>query len=214
MNSNIGFLFDLDGVLVDSETEYTRIWNEINDIFPTGVENFAHVIKGTTLPNILSTYFSKHDIKEITRLLYQKEEEMRYDYCSGARDLIIELKKRHIPMAIVTSSNKDKMRHLWRDMPELQELIDVVVDADMVTNSKPDPEGYLLGAKLLGINPRNCVVVEDSIQGMRAGKSADSLVIGVATTFDSNKIGNEPDILLNSLTEIELDKVINILKTR
>ena len=57
-NDNIGFLFDLDGVLIDSESEYTQIWEEIDRHFPTGIENFAIRIKGQTLPEILNANFS------------------------------------------------------------------------------------------------------------------------------------------------------------
>ena len=56
-----GALFDLDGVLVDSEGIYTEFWQEIDDEFHTGVDNFAMAIKGTTLENILGTYFSEDE---------------------------------------------------------------------------------------------------------------------------------------------------------
>ena len=85
---NIGFLFDLDGVLIDSEREYTRIWNSIEDRFPTEVENFSYRIKGTTLENILSTYFKESDHPAVKKMLFALEQQMQYDYCDGAESLL------------------------------------------------------------------------------------------------------------------------------
>ena len=67
--AEIGVLFDLDGVLIDSETTYTKFWSEIGRIYPTGLDNFAIAIKGTTLPSILE-YFPDASVREnITKRL-------------------------------------------------------------------------------------------------------------------------------------------------
>ena len=79
-----GALFDLDGVLIDSEGIYTEFWQSIDDEFHTGVDNFALAIKGTTLDNILSTYFSQEDYPEILRRLKMQEQEMVYRLFPGA----------------------------------------------------------------------------------------------------------------------------------
>ena len=62
------------------------------------------------------------------------------------------------------------MAHLKEELPELRDMFDFVVTADLITKSKPDPEGYLLGAKKIDKDIRNCVVFEDSAQGVKAGK--------------------------------------------
>ena len=78
-NEKIGFLFDLDGVLIDSESEYTRIWQKIDSHFPTGVDNFAIKIKGQTLPEILNTYFRQAIHPQVTDMLNDMEQQMRYE---------------------------------------------------------------------------------------------------------------------------------------
>lgn len=89
---NIGFLFDLDGVIIDSESRYTEIWGEINGCFPTGVAQFEHKIKGTTLDNILSTYFDEADRDSVVAMLNEKEQAMVYDYLPGAKELLETIK--------------------------------------------------------------------------------------------------------------------------
>ena len=61
-----GFLFDLDGVIIDSEKEYSRIWHRINELWPTDVPDLERVIKGCTLTSILDTYFTDTDRKAVT----------------------------------------------------------------------------------------------------------------------------------------------------
>lgn len=211
---NIAFLFDLDGVLIDSETEYTRIWSEIESYFPTGYPDFAHRIKGTTLENILTTYFKPTDRERVAEMLFDREARMQYNYCKGAERLLDRLGELHIPKAIVTSSKKEKMDHLRRQRPELWQRVDTIVDADSVTRSKPDPQGYLIGATRIGINPCHCVVVEDSLQGIRAGKAAGCYVVGLSGTFGRDALEEEPDILLNCLEEMNLDSIINEIQQR
>jgi HAD superfamily hydrolase (TIGR01509 family) len=211
MKENIGFLFDLDGVLIDSETEYTRIWETIDELYPTGVANFSQVIKGTTLPNILSTYFREDIREEVFVKLHQMQQDMHFEYCPGAYEFLQELRRRNVKIAIVTSSDARKMELLWTQHPELKESVDVVIDAGMIKHSKPDPEGYLLAAAKLGLSPERCVVCEDAVQGIRAGKSAGATVIGFTATLGRDKIAAETDIVVDRISEIDIDSIIEKL---
>lgn len=184
MHTNIGFLFDLDGVLIDSERKYTEIWNGIDHVFPTGIENFATKIKGTTLENILSSYFPSSLIQDkVKKMLYEEENRMLYEYKEGAEELLKELKCMHIPAVLVTSSNGAKLSRLWMQLEDLEGYFQAIIDGDMVSRSKPDPQGYLLGAQAAGCVPEKCVVFEDSLQGVKAGNAAGAYVIGVAGTL-------------------------------
>lgn len=208
MSKKIGFLFDLDGVIIDSETEYTRIWREIDRVFHTGVENFEYKIKGSTLPTILSTYFREEDRTTVTEMLYSMESRMAYNFCPGAEELLHELQRRGVPSALVTSSNNDKMAHLREQQPHLESLFDTVITADCITRSKPDPEGYRLGASRLGLPPSRCYVVEDSVQGMRAGRAAGAVVIGISGTLPYKTVCRECDLPLTSIEMLPLDTLL------
>ncbi len=211
---NIGFLFDLDGVIIDSERRYTEIWSEINVHFPTGVEGFERKIKGTTLSNILSTYFHESDWKAIVRMLDEKEQSMVYDYCPGASELLDKIGSAGLRAALVTSSNEKKLAHLHKELPGVLSRFDVVVDSGMVCRSKPDPEGYLKGARLIGVSPSRCAVFEDSVQGVKAGQAAGAFVVGVAGTMDVSDLYPYSDIIVNSLEEVDFNRICAILESR
>ena len=167
MNDIKGVLFDLDGVLIDTEGIYTQFWQAVDKRFPTGVENFAQVIKGSNLHNILHSYFPTDD---------------------GTVTLLEELKRRNIPLCIVTSSDPDKMRELYRQKPEFSSYFQAIVTGDMVSDPKPSPECYLLGAKHLGIAIEDCCVVEDSINGLKAGMASGAQVAGIPSTCPRESI--------------------------
>ncbi|MDE7402605.1 MAG: HAD-IA family hydrolase [Muribaculaceae bacterium] len=203
-----GFLFDLDGVLIDSETEYTRIWSEIDKAFPTGITDFARKIKGETLPKILNTYFPAELHSKVTAMLDSEEQRMRYNYMPGARELIDELKRNSLPFALVTSSNSYKMQHLEEELPGFQKEFNAVITADKVSKSKPDPEGYLLGAKSLGLPASRCVVFEDSLQGVKAGRKSGAFTVGLSTTLPTEIIAPWCDMIVSDLSEIDLQALI------
>ena len=213
-NNDIACLFDLDGVLVDSERIYTKIWEAIEKQWPTGIENFAYKIKGTTLEDILARHFPEDAREDITKELLRLEGMMIYGPMPGAIEFIDALKAKGIPVALVTSSNGLKMDHLWHDMPGFKEKFDVIITGDEVSNSKPDPEGYLAAAKALGVDPKRCAVFEDSLQGVKAGNAAGAFVIGVAGTLKASDIQPFSDIVVNAVADIYPDRLEETLKAR
>ena len=213
-NNDIACLFDLDGVLVDSERIYTKIWEAIEKHWPTGIENFAYKIKGTTLEDILERHFPEEAREDITKELLRLEGMMIYGPMPGAIEFIDALKAKGSPVALVTSSNGLKMDHLWHDMPGFKEKFDVIITGDEVTNSKPDPEGYLAAAKALGVDPKRCAVFEDSLQGVKAGNAAGAFVIGVAGTLKASDIQPFSDIVVNAVADIYPDRLEETLKAR
>lgn len=181
-------LFDLDGVLVDTEGIYTQIWSSINEKFPTGKENFALAIKGMTLPNILSTYFAVADHNAVVAMLEKSEKTMPYPLFPKTMPFLDFLRSNNIPAAIVTSSNDSKIARLFSMYPGFRDHFAAVVTDSHVSHGKPDPEGYLLGARLLGTDIKDCVVIEDSINGLIAGRNAGARLVAMATT-------NPPELL-------------------
>lgn len=196
-------MFDLDGVIIDSESEYTRIWGMIAEEFPTGVSDFTTKIKGTTLENILEKYYPDATVRrQVENRLYEEEKRMVYGYCPGAYEFLVRLREINMPTALYTSSNQYKMRHLYSDRPDIKGFFDVIVTGDDVTKSKPDPQGYLLAAKKLGINPELCAVVEDSLQGVKAGRAAGSVVVGVSGTLPAETLAPWSDIVISNLSQL------------
>ncbi len=204
--SKKGVLFDLDGVLVDSETEYTRIWNLIDKEFPTGVPDFAMKIKGCNLSDIISNHYPDPEIqKKVVERLFEEEGKMKYRFMPGAENVLKRLKESGTPVAIYTSSSFKKMEHLFRDIPEIKQYFDFLVVGDMVKESKPSPEGYLLAARELGLAPGNWIVVEDSLQGVKAGRASGGKVIGVAGTLPADTLRPFSDTVIESMTDFPFE---------
>lgn len=197
-------LFDLDGVLLDTESIYTLFWEDIDRRYPTGIDNFALKIKGTTLPNILSTYFPKEEIQnEIITLLSEHEKSMPYILFEGAIDLLEELHRIGTSVAVVTSSNRKKMVHVFDVLPELSRNVDLLITDEDVTASKPDPQGYRLAAERLNAIGKDYAVVEDSIAGLKAGRGAGAYVIGIATTNSRETIAPLADYVADTVADIK-----------
>lgn len=191
-------LFDFDGVIADTETQYTEFWNRIGREY-LGQEEFGHTIKGQTLVQIFGKYFESMDREqeEIVPQLNEFEANMSYDYIPGAQAFMKELKAAGIPMAIVTSSNDIKMSNAYKAHPELLELVDKVLTSEYFSKSKPDPECFLKGMEILGGTPGETVVFEDSFHGLTAGRASGAKVIGLATTNKREAIAPLCDMVID-----------------
>ena len=208
-----GVLFDLDGVVVDSESIYTQFWSDIDKLYPTGVENFAIAIKGNTLQRILADFFPDNDVKQdILERIKDFEINMRYKPFAEAIRFINELKRNQFRIAIVTSSSQKKMDNLYAQNPGFREMFDAVVTGDMVSHSKPDPEPYLLGAEAIGVAPESCYVFEDSISGIESGIRAGATVIGLATTLPYDKIDGKAHLTINDFTGFHVGDMLSVEK--
>ncbi len=137
---------------------------------------------------------------------------MPYNYFDGTLRLLNELKDNDVKTAIVTSSDDVKMNLLYKQHPELPSLIDVIIDANQVTRSKPDPQGYLLAAEKLGAEPSRCVVVEDSLQGLEAGRRSGAKVIGFATTNPAETVESLCDLCLPSIKFLNHDLILSLFR--
>lgn len=195
-------LFDLDGVILDTESQYSVFWGGIGREFHPEEPDFGQLIKGQTLVQIYDRWFPGQETlqADITRRLDAFESSMHYPYIAGAESFIRRLHAAGIPMAIVTSSNQTKMEQVMLSHPELTELFDRILTSEDFCASKPAPDCYLLGAKVFGLQPFECAVFEDSINGLRAGRDAGCYVVGLATT-------NPREVILSLADEVIADFV-------
>ena len=182
-------LFDLDGVIVDTEGQYSLFWKQIGEEYMPGMPDFALAIKGRTLTQIYDTYFpDAADRAAITERLNAFERQMDFPYIAGAREFLEALQAQGVPTAIVTSSNCDKMACLYARHPEIKNLVTAVLTAEDARRSKPAPDCYLAAAERLGADISNCIVFEDSPNGLAAGRASGAFVIGVCTSLAAAEI--------------------------
>ena len=176
-------LFDLDGVITDTESQYSLFWNRMGKDY-LGLEDFGMTIKGQTLVQIFDKYFEGRlkEQADIVTQLNEYERNMSYEYIPGVHEFMTGLKKAGVPIAIVTSSNEPKMKNVRNAHPELWDLADAILTSEHFSRSKPDPECFLKGMEVLGGTPEETYVFEDSLHGINAGRASGAHVIGLATT--------------------------------
>ena len=201
-------LFDFDGVIADTESQYTYFWNKMGMDY-LGLEEFGHTIKGQTLVQIFGKYFDGKlkEQQEIVPQLNAFEQNMSYDYIPGALEFMQELKKRGIRSAIVTSSNDIKMSNAYAAHPELLELVDTVLTSEHSSKSKPDPECFLKGMEVLSATPQETIVFEDSFHGITAGRASGAKVIGLATTNSRKALTPLCDLVIDDFTQISVENL-------
>lgn len=200
-------LFDLDGVVIDTESQYSLFWGSIGRQYRPDVPDFAERIKGTTLESIYANWFAHLDDKhaEITLKLNEFEQQMQYPYIEGVCPFIEALREAGIKTAIVTASNEEKMQRVLHTHPELATLFDRILTSKDYANGKPAPDCYIEGAKAFGAYPEECIVIEDSINGLRAGRDSGAFVVAVTTTNPHEVVAPLADHVIEHFNGTTLD---------
>lgn len=214
MKTDFCVLFDMDGVLLDTEVQYDVIWKHIGEKYNSGINNFQKVIKGTTLPNILEKYFSHlndEERKSLIKELYEYEHSMDYKReIKGAFKFIEELKSNGIKVGMVTSSNDDKLASVY-EQNDIRKIFDTIISANRITKGKPDPMCFLLAAEDLGYTPEKCFVFEDSFAGLEAGSRANMNIIALSTTHDKESLKDKAPIIIPDFSNFGIKNLLEIL---
>ena len=196
-------LFDLDGVVFDTEPQYTVFWGQQCREFHPEHPGLEQEIKGQTLVQIYDAWFSGAlEPKQalITERLNQFEQQMHYDYIAGFVEFITSLRQQGVKTAVVTSSNQPKMQAVYQARPEFCDLFDAILTSEDFERSKPDPDCYLKAAERLGVDKEDCVVFEDSFNGLKSGRAAGMYVFGLATTNPAEAIAPFCDEVIDDYT--------------
>lgn len=211
--TTIGALFDLDGVLIDSETIYTQFWEGVGKKFALPSPTFAQDIKGTTLKDILDTYFADEPIRSgVIDMIHEFENRVQYPLFEGVYEFVDELRAHGIKTAVVTSSDAVKMGFLYDQHPDFKSHFDTIIDGSHVTRSKPDPEGYELAARTVGCDPCDCYVFEDSFLGLEAGHRAGATVIALATTNPHESLKDKAHAVIDGFAGFGVKDMLAINK--
>ncbi|MDR1551998.1 MAG: HAD family phosphatase [Prevotellaceae bacterium] len=187
--SHLTLLFDLDGVIIDSEPQYDKFWGSQGELHNLG-KNFAGKVKGQTMSQILSRYFYEFSTDEQNKIVEECvkfESAMECPLIAGAETFIKQMKLQGAKTGLVTSSDDIKLERIMKKF-NMHSWFDTVVTANRVTHSKPNPQCYLLAAEDLKSDIKNCVVFEDSFAGIEAGRNAKMKVVALATTNSRTSI--------------------------
>lgn len=206
-------LFDLDGVIIDTERLYTRFW-DIAGGKHLGRADFGAEVKGKTLDRIFSDYFAAIPASaraEIAKDLDAFEAKMEMPLIAGFKEFFSDLLRKGWKTAVVTSSRESKMKSALKRLPELLRM-DKVFAAEMFAESKPAPAPYLLAAAAFGLPASNCLVFEDSISGLMSAKSARMRIAGLATTLPAEAVSKYADIVLADFEGFTAERALAVLR--
>ncbi len=203
-----GFLFDLDGTLVDSLPAVNRAWSSWGARHGLAAQQVLDYIHGKPAINSLRHFMagqSEAAIQAEFRWLEQLEAEdtAGVQAIAGAHALLTTLNALDIPWAIVTSGSIPvaHARHKAAGLP----LPEVFITAENIKFGKPNPEPYLLGAERLGLSAPECVVVEDAPAGIIAGLEAGSAVVAVNPPADAPRL-SEVALQVENLQPLHISK--------
>ncbi|MCR1576534.1 MAG: sugar phosphatase [Klebsiella aerogenes] len=203
-----GFLFDLDGTLVDSLPVVERSWCKWGDRFGIPHDEILGFIHGKQAITSIRHFMpgrSEEDIQAEFRFLEQIEATDIDGIVAlpGALNLLNTLNEAGIPWAIVTSGSIPvaHARHRAAGLP----MPKVFVTAEQVKKGKPAPDAYLLGAELLGIPAQQCAVVEDAPAGLLSGLAAGCRTIAVNVPADAPRL-DEADLVLTTLESLRIER--------
>lgn len=202
-------LFDFNGVIVDDEKLHEAAFRELLRGYGEELshEEYLFYFAGRTDAEGFEVYARRRVIElPLERLLTQKHQ-CYLKAADGARPypgvdkLLVDLSERGRNLALVTASSRVEVDGVL-PLLGLGNVFPVLVTADDVSAGKPDPEGYLMAAKLLGVDPAKCLVVEDSPSGIRAAKAAGAVCWGIASTHKESEL-RQADRVLASIEELK-----------
>lgn len=207
-------LFDLDGVVFDTEPQYSIFWGAQCREFHPEHPGLEYEIKGQTLVQIFDKHFSGElEAKQqlIVERLNRFEKEMDFVYVNDFLRFVGELREKGVKTAVVTSSNLDKMKAVYESHPEFRQLFDAVLTSEDFERSKPDPDCYIKAAQRFGVDADGCIVFEDSFNGLKSGRAAMMTVVGLSTTNSPESIGPYCDMVTPDYTELNFGKLQNLI---
>ncbi|MEU5531871.1 HAD-IA family hydrolase [Streptomyces sp. NPDC020362] len=195
-------LLDMDGTLVDSDAVVERIWRrwaERHGLDGDGVMKVVHGRQGhASMAVLLPDRPVEQNLADNARMLAEETADMDgVVEVPGAAAFLASL--RGLPHALVTSADRAlsgaRMAAAGLALPEVR------ITAESVGASKPDPEGFLKGAAELGVDPADCVVLEDSGAGIAAGRAAGMTVLGVGPRAEVHR----PHAVVRDLTQVRVE---------
>ena len=218
--NKIGFIFDLDGVIVDTAKYHYLAWKKLaNELGFDFTDEQNELFKGVSRKRCLEILLDIGKVKATQEqfdawMVEKNDDYLRYIENMDASEILPDvpkvldyLKSRKVLIALGSASKNAK--------PILEKVgllpyFDAIVDGNSVTKAKPDPEVFLLAARKLGVRARDCVVFEDAVAGIEAANNAEMTSIGIGDA----RVLSSADYNFKDFTEIDLSFFENLMSNK
>lgn len=207
-------IFDMNGVIVNDEKIHQRSWKIFckRHNFKVSREEFKTKFLGRIEKEILTYLFKKQLSKKDLEKYVSERVKIAMDLfrpnlapINGSLPLIKNLYAEKMPLALATAA-RDLYTNFILEGLNIKKYFKVVTTAEDIFKGKPDPEIYLKTARKLNLNPKVCIVFEDTPAGVKAAKTAGMKVIAIMTTVSRNELSHA-DIIINSFAKIDIKEI-------
>jgi HAD superfamily hydrolase (TIGR01509 family) len=213
----IAFLFDMDGVIIDSNPFHKISLKQFCKKYGHDLseDQLREKIYGRTNKDWIVNVFGKLDGQKLRAYADEKEALFRELYkddikpVDGLMSFLKRMDEQKIPRAIATSAPRENV-DFTLSKTGTGKYFSVILDESFVSKGKPDPEIYLKTAAALKFDPKDCIVFEDSLSGVKAGKAAGCKVVGITTTHSREELV-ETDLVIDNFEGQEPQELINRL---
>ncbi len=216
MTNTPGVIFDMDGVIVHSNPVHKKSLHKFcekygHDLSQSFIENRLY---GRTNKEWIPEVFGDVSPDKLKALADEKEQLFRDMFIpedhivAGMHDFLDALRSQEIPMAVATSAPGENADYILSRL-EIEEYFKTVLDSSHVTTGKPDPEVYLKASAALDRNPESCIVFEDSVSGVEAGRQAGASVVGVTTTHSEQELA-PCSLMIADFVDLNVDRLLDL----
>ena len=212
-------IFDMDGVLIDSEPIHIGIEKQLFDKLGIDVSETVHrSYMGASNEFMYSDLRSRFKLSESVTELIESDELFRSDYFQrldtipandGLISLLGQIKTAGLKLAVATSSSPE-IANLLLNKCGIASFFDAIVTTSEAGKSKPSPDVYLLAAQKIGVSPEDCIVFEDSPNGLLSAKSAGMFCVVIQSDSELIQKLSKADYLIQSFTEITLTRLTDL----
>jgi beta-phosphoglucomutase len=219
-NNDMGIIFDLDGVLVDTGWAHKQSWLDLGKQEGFSIsDEFFHSTFGMQnymiIPMLIERELSRDEVDRLAEWKERRYREIIAEHlepAEGAKNLLDDLRRSGFHMAVGSSAPRANL-DLVLDSAGLRDYFDACISGEQVEHSKPAPDTFLKAAGELSLPPKQCVVVEDAVQGVEAGKAAGMPVAAITTTRKRADLARA-DIVVDSLAELTAEDFFGLLKNQ
>jgi len=218
MSKPFAIIFDMDGVIVDTNPFHKETINQFCKKygFRLSDEELRSKIYGRTNREWITNLFGTLTEEQLQAYAFEKEQLFRDVYAQhikpveGLLSFLDLLEQNNITRSIATSAPRANVDFVLKGIG-IGKYFDIILDESMVTHGKPHPEIYLKSAQAIGLPNNQCIVIEDSLSGIQAGKASGSKVIGITTTHLKDEMSNT-DLVIDNFKNLTLNKLASLIK--